>query len=247
METTYKYEDPCLENLYIKKFHSYLTYDIMNLKTYPRIVSFLYKAKAFELVKKYISYNTNYNNNYETVLEKFYYEMIQTLGEKKAIQLIHQNKKIDYVSPTIPKKTKGYIDHMTLEELQREETSILTCMFETLNNSGFFSANIQNFSELIPQHDYLINRIHEVKRLTAPSWADEIDDVECVTDDNNTSLNDVEDDDEDIFMDSYEYLDDIKDYESENVTQSKQEEECVEDSEAYKLWYHLVPNIRHNF
>jgi hypothetical protein len=161
--------------------------------------------------------------------------MIQALGYEKAIQLIHQNKKIDYVHPTIPKKTKGYIDHMTLEELQCEESSILTCMFETLNNSGFFSANIQNFSQLIPRHDYVINRIHQVKCLTAPSWADEADMIEDVKD----TIEDDEDED-DIFMDSYEYLDDIKESESENVTQPEQEEEheeCVEDSEAYKLWY----------
>jgi hypothetical protein len=240
METTNKHEDPCLENLYIKKFQSYLTYDAMNQQTQHRIISFLYKAKAFDLVKKYISYDTNYNNNYETVLEQFYYEMIQALGHEKAIQLIHKNKKIDYVPPTIPTKTKSYINHMTLEELQREEASILTCMFETLNNSGFFSANIQNFSQLIPRHDYVINRIHEVKRLTAPSWADEMDDVEDVKVTIDEQTEDEDEDDDDIFMDSYEYLDDINDSDSENVTQPEQEEEqeeSVEDSEAYKLWY----------
>jgi hypothetical protein len=234
METTYKHEDPCLENLYIKKFQSYLTYDAMNQKTHPRIVSFLYKAKAFDLVKKYISYDTNYNNNYETVLEQFYYEMIQALGYEKAIQLIHKNKKIDYVPPTIPKKTKGYINHMTLEELQREEASILTCMFETLNNSGFFSANIQNFSQLIPRHDYVINRIHQVKCLTAPSWADEADMIEEVKE---TKETDDTDDEDDIFMDSYEYLDDIKD--SDVELEQEEQEEQVEDSEAYKMWYAL--------
>ena len=236
METTYKHEDPCLENLYIKKFQSYLTYDAMKQQTQHRIVSFLYKAKAFDLVKKYIAYDTNYNNNYETVLEQFYYEMIQALGYEKAIQLIHKNKKIDYVHPTIPKKTKGYIDHMTLEELQCEESSILTCMFETLNNSGFFSANIQNFSQLIPRHDYVINRIHQVKCLTAPSWADEADMIEEVKETKETVDEDTDDED-DIFMDSYEYLEDS---ESENVTQPKQEEEHeeqVEDNDAYKLWY----------
>jgi len=239
METTYKYEDPCLENLYIKKFQSYLTYDAMKQQTHSRIVSFLYKAKAFDLVKKYIAYDTNYNNNYETVLEQFYYEMIQALGYEKAIQLIHQNKKIDYVPPTIPPKTKGYINHMTLEELQREESSILTCMFETLNNSGFFSANIQNFSQLIPRHDYVINRIHKVKCLTAPSWADEADMIEEVKETKETVDEDDDDtdDEDDIFMDSYEYLDDS---DSKNVTQPEQEEEHegqVEDNDAYKLWY----------
>jgi hypothetical protein len=226
METTYKHEDLCLENLYLNKFRSYLTYDAMNQKTQPRIVSFLYKAKAFDLVKKYISYDTNYNNNYETVLEQFYYEMIQALGQEKAIKLINQNKKIDYESPTILKKTKGYINHMTLEELQREEASILTCMFETLNNSGFFSANIQNFSQLIPRHDYVINRIHEVKCLTAPSWADEMDDIEDVKVTIDEQAEAEDEDENDIFMDSYEYLDDIL-----------EQEQKVEDSEAYKLWY----------
>lgn len=235
METTYKHEDPCLENLYIKKFQSYLTYDIMNQKTHPRIISFLYKAKAFDLVKKYISYDTNYNNNYETVLEQFYYEMIQALGYEKAIQLINQNKKINYEPPTIPTKTKGYINHMTLEELQSEEASILTCMFETLNNSGFFSANIQNFSQLIPRHDYVINRIHEVKCLTAPSWADEADMIEEVKETKKTVDNDDTDDEDDIFMDSYEYL-----YDSDAQPEKEEkQEECVEDSKAYKMWYAL--------
>jgi hypothetical protein len=210
----------------------------MNKQTHPRIVNFLYKVKAFDLVKKYISYDTNYNNNYETVLERFYYEVMQSLGQEKGIKFIKQNKKIDYDPPTITKKTKGYINHMTLEELQREEASILTCMFETLNNSGFFSANIQNFSQLIPRHDYVINRIHEVKCLAAPSWADEADMIEDVkvTIDEQTEDEDTDDED-DIFMDSYEYLEDS---ESENVTQPKQEEEHeeqVEDNDAYKLWY----------
>jgi hypothetical protein len=205
------------ETLYIKKFQSYLTFDIINHQTHPRIANFLYKQKAFDLLKKYIAYDTNYNNNYETVLEHFYYEMIQVLGHEKAIQIINQHKKIDYVPPTIPKKTKAYLNHMTLEELQSEESSILQCMFKVLDNSGFFSANIQNFSQLLPRHDYVINRIHEVKRMTAPSWADEMDEIE-----------DDDDDDNDIFMDSYEYLDDIL-----------EQEQKVEDSEAYKLWYSL--------
>jgi hypothetical protein len=205
------------ETLYIKKFQSYLTFDIINHQTHPRIANFLYKQKAFDLLKKYIAYDTNYNNNYETVLEHFYYEMIQVLGHEKAIQIINQHKKIDYVPPTIPKKTKAYLNHMTLEELQSEESSILQCMFKVLDNSGFFSANIQNFSQLLPRHDYVINRIHEVKRMTAPSWADEMDEIE-----------DDDDDDNDIFMDSYEYLDDILEQE---------QEQKVEDSEAYKLWY----------
>ena len=271
MKTIYK------EELYIQKLQSHIIYDIINQHTHNRIKSFLVQSKSFMLLKKYEDHYNYYDTNYDIILENLYIEILEKIGEKKGIKIIEDSHSLKYEMPIVDLENQQFYDKMTLEELICEEAYIKNCMFNTLNTSYLYSTNTYYFSQLIPYYDYIINQIHEIKRLTARSWADEAEELELedtklkLKETETYSYTENEDEDEDeeeeeIFMDSFEYLDnndidtndiDTNDIDTNDIDMTynlsystEQPFEEIEnpstfeeiqlssiENDAYKLWY----------